>query len=106
MKSEKELSDYFFKKSLEQELVQSDHAKLVQSVLNELGLNENARFKAFVSDLAVNTANLSAKPKENMQEKIKFEMSDGAEFERMRLQLPVLDRFINLMVTIKDPQAI
>lgn len=78
-------------------MAQSDHAKYIQSVLGELGLNESARFKAFVSDLAVNTADLSGSsnigdirqykvdPKEKGEASVDLKLADASQFERMRL---------------------
>ena len=66
------------------------YQQAVSSIMrDELNLLNNTRFNAFAADVAINTMDVS-------------ESKNGSE----TLRLPVLDRFINLFLTLKDPNFI
>lgn len=69
------------------------YQQVVKSVLREeLNLHSNSRFKAFVADVAVNTMDVAESS------------ADAGSSESLRL--PVLDRFINLFLSLRDPKFI
>lgn len=67
------------------------YQQVVKSVLREeLNLHSNSRFKAFVADVAINTMDVAESS------------ADARSSETLRL--PVLDRFINLFLSLRDPK--
>lgn len=56
------LREQFFERSSNFKRIDSDHTKMVTSVLNDLNLFENARFNAFVAGLGLDSSDLSKKP--------------------------------------------
>ena len=75
---------------------------------DELKLADNQRFWAFLMDIAVNTCDLSksyAQRFEVVNEKGKKQMREvtAAENEAQEVSLPLMDRFINLLLSLHKP---
>lgn len=79
----------------------SHYSKYLNNLLDNLKLLENPAFIAFVTDVAANTSDLASRATSVL---VESKGKRNFEVPSLEIQLPVLDRFLNLIISLHNPQ--